>query len=246
MKYNIKWSGLADKKYWEYIAQYCVPSWKTLPGEKYIITDSKDITLSKFNLIDWERVPNLEAKFLKLTNRLKPLNFWRKMQSQVWAIRNLTDCDFLVLLDTDIEILDFNKDMFFKEIDKLIESNHVWATGESNRRGHDSGFIVLNMSHPKLKELTDYYENIWETGNIFKLDKWYDGHAVESMFEVYPSYKIQNRDYGSGLHLYELGLVHYGSKLPKQLRAEWKSDGKSLVEKRLSEIAIKQYKNDIA
>jgi hypothetical protein len=245
MKYKINWSGLADENYWKYIAQYCVPSWTNLPGEKYIISDSKKINISKINIIDWDKVPNVDAKFLKLTDRLKPLNFWRKMQSQVWAIRNLTDCNFLVLLDTDIEILDFNEEMFSIEIDNLVNSNLIWATGESNRSGHDSGFIILNMAHPQLKDLTDYYENIWESGNIFKLAKWYDGHAVESMFEKYPSYKIRNRDYGSGLHVYNLGLVHYGSKLPKQLRAEWKGDGKSLVDKRLSEITIKKYKNDL-
>jgi hypothetical protein len=134
--------------------------------------------------------------------------------------------------------------MFNEELNKFKDSNLIWATGQSNRRGHDSGFIVLNVAHPQLKELTDHYENIWESGDIFKLAKWYDGHAVESMFEKYPSYKIKNKDYGSGLHVYELGLVHYGSKIPKALRAEWQGDGKSLIEKRLSEIEIKKYKGE--
>jgi hypothetical protein len=241
---NLFWSGLADKKYWDYIAKYCVPSWQRLPGGKYIISDTKLPDTSFAKTIAWNTVVNNNANFLKLTTRLKPLNFWKKMQSQVWAIRNLTNCDFLILLDTDIEILDFDEELFLKEMEKLVESNYVWATGESNRGGHDSGFIVLNMKHSLLEELTDYYENIWESGDIFKLEKWYDGHAVESMFERYPSYKIKNRDYGAGLHVYELGLVHYGSKIPKQLRAEWKGDGKNLVEKRLSEIVIKKYKGD--
>lgn len=238
------WSGLADEKYYEYIAKYCLPSWKKLPGSKFIIHDASKIDIEGLKVIPWNTVPNNKSKFLSLTEKSKPLNFWRKMQSQVWAIRNLKDCDFLILLDTDIEILDFDQKLFNEELSNLLESGHIWATGESNRRGHDSGFIVLNMKHPRLKELTDHYENIWESGKILQLEKWYDGHAVESMFEEFPSYKIKNRDYGSGLHVYALGLVHYGSKIPKQLRAEWKGDGKSLVEKRLSEIAIKKYKND--
>jgi hypothetical protein len=241
---NLIWAGLADKHYYQYIAKYCLPSWQKLPGRKVVIHDADDIHINDLDIIDWNTVVNNESKFLKLTTKLKPLNFWRKMQSQVWAIRNLTDCDFLILLDTDIEILDFNLDMFNEELNKFKDSNLIWATGQSNRRGHDSGFIVLNMEHPQLKELTDHYENIWESGNIFKLAKWYDGHAVESMFEKYPSYKIKNKDYGSGLHVYELGLVHYGSKIPKALRAEWQGDGKSLIEKRLSEIEIKKYKGE--
>ena len=239
------WSGLADNAYYEYIAKYCLPSWTKLPGEKYIIHDSNSININGLEIVSWNKVPNQKSKFLSLTTKSKPLNFWRKMQSQVWAIRNLKNCDFLILLDTDIEILDFNIELFYKELECFKESNLVWATGESNRRGHDSGFIVLNMNHPNLEELTNYYENIWESGRILELEKWYDGHAVESMFEKYPSYKIKNRDYGSGLHVYELGIVHYGSKIPKQLRADWKGDGKSLVEKRLSEIAIKKYKSDV-
>jgi hypothetical protein len=244
MKYKLIWSGLADGQYWNYIAKYCVPSWEKLPGSKYIIHDDILISLPFVDLIDWACVPNNDSAFLKTNPRKKPWNFWKKMQSQVWSIRNLKDCDFLILLDTDIEILDFNDKSFEKELTKLKESGLIWATGESNRQGHDSGFIVLNMSHPRLEELTNYYENIWESGNIYKLKKWYDGHAVESMFEKYPSHKIKNRDYGSGLHVYDMGMVHYGSKIPKQLRAEWKGDGKSLVEKRLSEIVIKKYKGD--
>jgi hypothetical protein len=238
------WAGLADKHYYHYIAKYCLPSWQKLLGRKVVIHDANEICINNFEIIDWNTVVNNDSNFLKLTTKLKPLNFWRKMQSQVWAIRNLTDCDFLILLDTDIEILDFNLDMFNEELKKFKDSNLIWATGQSNRRGHDSGFIVLNMAHPQLKELTDHYENIWESGDIFKLAKWYDGHAVESMFEKYPSYKIKNKDYGSGLHVYELGLVHYGSKIPKALRAEWQGDGKSLIEKRLSEIKVKTYKGE--
>ena len=244
MKYKLNWIGLADDNYYKVIAQFCIPSWTKLPGSKFIIHDADSIKIKGIDVINWNIVPNNDSKFLKISSSKKTWSFWRKMQSQVWAIRNLKDCDFLILLDTDIEILEFDAEQFEKELDIFKESNLIWATGESNRGGHDSGFIIINTKHPLLTELTNYYENIWETNKIFELEKGYDGHAVESMFTMYPSYKIKNRDYGAGLHVYELGLVHYGSKIPKALRAEWKGDGKSLVEKRLSEIVIKKYKGD--
>jgi hypothetical protein len=241
---NIAWSGLADEKYWEYIAKFCVPSWKKLPGDKYIITDSDQLNLSYAKIIKQENVLNKNAKFLKMSDNKKQGNFWRKMQSQVWALRNLKQYDWLVLLDTDVEILDFDQDKFYEEIENLKKSNLIWATGQSQLRKLDAGHIIINMRHPQLTDLTNHYENIWETGDIFKLNRPYDGDAVESMFSIYPSHRLKNRDYGKGLHLYEIGTVHWGSKEPKSLRNTWPGDGKSLVEKRLSEIVIKKYKGD--
>lgn len=242
--YKLNWSGLADAKYYEYIAKYCIPSWASLPGSKYVVHDSNLIAIDNIAVIDWDRVPNLDALFLKNSSKTKPYNFWRKMQSQVWAVRNLTDCDFLILLDTDIEVLNFVEDEFNTELEKFKSSGMIWATGETQRKKVDSGFVIFNMSHPTLSELVAYYENIWESGDIFNLPKSYDGDAVQSMMEVYPSYKIKTRDYGSGMHLYDLGFVHWGSKEPKQLRAEWNGTGSELVEKRLSEIVIKKYKSE--
>jgi hypothetical protein len=102
--------------------------------------------------------------------------------------------------------------------------------------------IVLNAQHPDLKKLTDHYENIWESGDIFKLEKWYDGHAVESMFSIFPSIKIRNLDLGQGFHYYDFGAVHYGSKVPKAMRINHQGSGKVLVEKKLEETAVKTLK----
>jgi hypothetical protein len=119
-----------------------------------------------------------------------------------------------------------------------------WATWRSQSRLHDSGFIIFNTKHDLLDEVINFYEDIWESGKIHKLEKPYDGHAVESMFERYPSYKIMNTDYGKGLHVYDLGFVHYGSKLPKALRQENPDkEGKELVEIYTKNIVVKKYKN---
>ena len=240
---NIIWSGLADEKYYDYIAKYCLPSWKKLPGKKYVVHDSNKINIKDVEVVDWDQVPDNNAKFLKATNRKKSLNFWRKMQSQVWAARNLTDCDYLVLLDTDIEVLDFDNKLFEQELENFKNSDLVWATGRSQSRLHDSGFIVLKTSHPKLKNLIDDYENIWESGDIFNLAKSYDGDAVKSLFEKYPSYKIMNTDYGKGLHIYDVGVVHYGSKLPKAMRAEWPADPREKLQEYIKPIVVKRYKD---
>lgn len=240
---KIKWSGLADEKYYEYIAKYCLPSWNKLPGEKYIVHDSNKINHDFLKIIKSKKVDNYNSPFWKIQKaRKKTNNFWRKMQSQVWAVRNIKDCDFLVLLDTDIEVLDFNQELFEQELNNFIESGYVWATGRSQSRLHDSGFIVFNMKHPNLHTLVDEYENIWDSGEIFNLKKSYDGNAVESMFEKWPSYKIMNTDYGKGLHIYDVGVVHYGSKMPKQMRAECTGSVEEMLDNHTKDIIVKRYK----
>ena len=241
---KIKWSGLADEKYYEHIAQYCLPTWKKLPGKKYIVHDSTAIKNKHLNIVNWNDVVNYNSKYWVTYNngKKKTNSFWKKMQSQVWAVRNIKDCELLVLLDTDIEVLDFNKEKFNDMLKEFLSTNYVWATGQSQRRGHDSGFIIFKMDHPQLHELINYYENIWDSGEIFNLAKSYDGHAVESMFDLYPSYKIPNTDYGGGLHVYDLGFVHYGSKIPKKLRQTSTQTGQQIVDNYIKDKKLKTYK----
>jgi hypothetical protein len=246
MSYKILWSGLADDNYYNVIARHCLPSWFKLPGHKQVIHDASSIHIPSIEVAPWDPIPNMNSNFLKISPSKKTWNFWRKMQSQVWAVRKYkTDYDFIVLLDTDIEILDFDAKLFDQELKNLLESNCVWMTGQSQLKKLDAGFITINTKHPLLDELITYYENIWETNKIFELPKSYDGDAVSSMFDIYPSYKLKNTDYGKGMHIYDVGAVHWGSKEPKALRAAWGGDGKSLVEKRLSEIVIKKKKSQV-
>ena len=226
---RIAWSGLADIKYYNYIAKYCLPSWNKLPGDKYLINDSKDFFINNFTVIDWNYSYNRDNSFTKNCKRTKAVNFWRKMQSQIWALKTLKNYDWVVLLDTDIEVFDFNIDEFKSIIDGILENKLIWATGESQLKKLDAGHIVVNMKDSRLDELIYDYENIWESGQIFQLRRYYDGDAIESLFDKYPSYKIKNVDHGGGLHTYNLGTVHYGSKLPKILRGLWEGSDNLLI-----------------
>ena len=153
------------------------------------------------------------------------------MQSQVWALKNLRNYDWVVLLDTDIEVLDFNESEFKKILDEIRKTEVIWATGESQKLKLDAGHIIVNMRDSRLNDLIFDYENIWESGKIFELDRYYDGHAVESLIKTkYPSYKIKNTDHGGGLHTYSIGTVHYGSKIPKLLRALYHNTTNLMVE----------------
>jgi len=226
---NIAWSGLADAKYYEFIAKYCLPSWQQLPGDKYVVCDDDVIDIPNIEIVQWNNVYNQGNLFTEFCNRTKSVNFWRKMQSQVWALRNLRQYDFVVLLDTDVEIVKFNQDVFEQILSGLIESKNIWATGESQLKKLDAGHIIVNMSDSRLDQLLYDYENIWESKKIFELNRAFDGDAVESLFEQYPSYKIKNTDQGGGLHTYTLGTVHYGSKIPKKIRSLWTGSTEEMI-----------------
>lgn len=237
---RIAWAGLADSKYYHYIAKYCLPSWSKLPGDKYIIHDANDISSNDFYVVDWNYAYNKQNKFTENCRRTKPINFWRKMQSQIWALKTLKNYDWVVLLDTDVEIIDFKISEFKSIVNNILDSNVIWATGESQLKKLDAGHIIVNMHDCRLNQLIFDYENIWESGDIFKLKRHYDGDAVESLFEKYPSYKIKNFDHGGGLHTYKLGSVHYGGKIPKILRSIWQGNNNFIVEEIIS------LKNDIS
>jgi hypothetical protein len=128
-----------------------------------------------------------------------------------------------------VEIVKFNQEEFDSILKGLLESKCIWATGESQLKKLDAGHIVVNMSDRRLDQLLYDYENIWESKKILELDRAYDGDAVESLFEKYPSYKIKNTDHGGGLHTYALGTVHYGSKIPKKIRSLWTGSTKDMI-----------------
>ena len=83
------------------------------------------------------------------------------MRSQVWAIKNLKFYDCIVLLDTDIEVYDFNQDIFSQHVDNFLKSNCVRGLGNSQLDNIDSGMIFINPAHPLLTELVYEYENTW-------------------------------------------------------------------------------------
>jgi hypothetical protein len=128
-----------------------------------------------------------------------------------------------------VEIVKFNQDVFEQILSGLIESKHIWATGESQLKKLDAGHIIVNMSDPRLDQLLYDYENVWESKKIFELNRAFDGDAVESLFEKYPSYKIKNTDQGGGLHTYTLGTAHYGSKIPKKIRSLWTGSTEDMI-----------------
>jgi hypothetical protein len=219
MKLNIAWAGLADLNYWNHIAKYCVPSWKELPGDKFLICDSDDVLIPSVNVVQWDNVVNPNAKFpTTYSQSRKQTNFWRKMQSQVWAIKNLKKYDCLVLLDTDIEVYDLKLEILYDTLILLQNKNLLWATGESNDGFLDAGVIIINCKHPEIDNFVKIYEDFWETGKIKLLEHRYDGDVVAKMLELYESVKIKNFNHGRGMHSYDIGLFHWGSKESKPIR----------------------------
>jgi len=230
MTYRIAWSGLSDLQYWKNIAQYCVPSWKDLPGDKFLITDF-DLIEGDINIIKWNEVADVTQGFpVKFSKSNKQTNFWRKMKSQVWAIKNLKDYDFLILLDTDIETYNFNREDFFSLINQIDKENPVWSIGSSTN-GIDAGFIIINFKNKVLMDLIDEYEKYWEEGHILSLPNGYDGDVVQDMIKTYQPLLIPNINTDFGQYYYKIGLYHWGSKISKPIRRSLINSSEYIKEK---------------
>lgn len=218
---NVLIAGMCDKNYWEHIAKYCVPSWKMFPYDRVIISDDKDIVSKDFaTVLDQETFIDYNSNFnTKYCKKIKPFTFWKKMQGQVHAIKTYKNThDWLLFLDTDIELFDFNKELFDIEFEKLKQSNNIWTIGNYNLGGPDVGVIVFNLKHPNIDKLLDDYVNVWESGKILELGKAYDGEAVLYTTNKYPCNKLEMSHYINGLHIYDNGLCHWCGKSAKVIR----------------------------
>ena len=229
---KIAWAGLTDSVYWDIIASCCVPSWNTLPGDKYLICDFEHC--NGFTMVNSNILDNPNSNFLKVYSKSQKQNmFWRKMRSQTWAIRNLKSYNCIVLLDTDIEVYDFNQDQFDQHISNFLKSGCVWGLGNSQINHIDPGMIFINPIHPLLSDLIYEYENMWESGEILKLPKPYDGDVVVELVKKYPFYEISNWDYDQGQHNYNFGFYHWGSKESKPIRKNL-TDSKQFIHEKIA------------
>lgn len=215
---QIAWSGLSDYNYWNNIAGLCVPSWKDLPGDKFLVTDKIDLTVEGISLIDWQQVGDNYSGFpTKFSQGKKQTNFWRKMKSQIWAIKNLKKYDWVVLLDTDIEVHKFNNLILENILSDIRKQNKLWSVGCSNE-GVDAGFIIVDMQNNQVDDFFKEYENFWEEGHILKLKNGYDGDVVEEMTHRYEPLFVYNINTDYGQYFYDVGLYHWGSKISKPIR----------------------------
>jgi hypothetical protein len=228
---NIAWSGLSDYNYWTHIASLCVPSWKNLPGDKFLITDEKKFLIDGVSLIDWNDVANVDLGFpVNFSQGKKQTNFWRKMKSQIWAIKNLKKYDWVILLDADIEIYKFDDLLLEKILLGIKEKNVLWSVGKS-LEGVDAGFIIIDMAHNHLDNFFKEYEAFWEEGHILNLKNAYDGNVIEEMTKKYEPIFVPNIKIGPGQYYYEVGLYHWGSKDSKPIRKNLINSSEYIMER---------------
>jgi hypothetical protein len=149
------------------------------------------------------------------------------MQTQLWAVKNLK-YDFIILIDADIEVVDYSFHTFNQELSKLKENNIPWAVGLKPKEDIekfkkkttlgpdiDSGMIVVNTAHKSIEEIFTAYEQFWETGSIHELKKAADGEVIFELIKKYPCNFLTTKMLGPGKILYEFGLFHHAGKSNK-------------------------------
>lgn len=219
---NFLIAGLCDINYYNYIGKWCLPTWKNVDCDKILLTDDIDfVNEHSIKSIQYDDVINFQCNFItNLCNKRKPINFWKKMQCQIWTFKRYQkEYDFILFLDADIEIVNFNQEIFKEIISKFKSQNNVWALGMSNDNGLDAGVFMINCKHPNLDDLIFDYEQVWESGKILELHRPYDGEAVAYTCKKYQHSIITNKNLGKGQHFYNWGGFHWGGKESKLFRS---------------------------
>ena len=176
-----------DKNYYDRCGQIMLRSFEkywsnTIPLHVY--TEGDDFNVNGKNIIDsgW----NLGGEFnnfvdrWNIKNKRRVVTFAKKAFSIINAMEKI-DCDRLIWVDADTVIKQEISDMFLEEIspdDTLSTHFSVWHEHEGKEyHSCETGFFILNKSHPGFGEFYKTYKQIYVNDNISHLRRFYDGEV---------------------------------------------------------------------
>lgn len=216
-----------SKNYWQETGQYCIKTWKGLPGKVTVYVDQKDGDLDWINDIPFHKellyVPPLEAA---VADRAKVRKFWGKSVAQITAVRNRGKDERIIWIDADVEMteLSVDKELFdfnFTEPFAILNSGDQEDCWES-------GIVIFNQASNKFDLVIRKYEKAWlDEDTLLGLWRPYDAQvlgyiALERGYLNLCHEKCSNEDALKNSHLGSF-FKHWINKDNKKLLAEKKS-----------------------
>lgn len=220
---KILWATGFDRVYYDWIFSKVRSTWESLPGDvKFYVDDNipelKNDSRATPSRIDPTTCPPVLIR--------KETKFWKKAQCIIRAVHDAREkkYDYVIWLDADVTVTAQPRlDTLLPGPDDIVSVNHkIVIPGSKIDLGLDTGFVAVNLNHPRLVEWLDQYTKIWQTNDLLTLKRKYDTYTLDHIINKY-GYKWKNLWHGEntrgkrycGFENSDLELYfyhHWGSK----------------------------------
>jgi len=103
------------------------------------------------------------------------IKFAPKSYSVIHRLEN-TDSDYTIWLDADVFVHSKIDQSFY---DRVIDPSKMATVLGRKNRYLESGFVVYNHLHPRLKQFTEIYKACYDEDKIFNIPEWHDAFVVD-------------------------------------------------------------------
>jgi hypothetical protein len=193
---KILWATGFDRVYYDWIFSKVRSTWESLPGDvKFYVDDN---------------IPELKNDPRATPSRINPttcppvlirkeIKFWKKAQCIIRAVHDAREkkYDYVIWLDADVTVTAPPRlDTLLPGPDDIVSVNHkIVIPGSKIDLGLDTGFVAVNLNHPRLVEWLDQYTKIWHTNDLLTLKRKYDTYTLDHIINKY-GYKWKNLWHG--------------------------------------------------
>lgn len=179
-----------DKAYWDKAGKAMLQSYKKHLSDMmpmYCYNENGfNVKIKTVTPMGWDLGPKY-THFISSTSNAKVRNFGKKAFSIIHALSNV-DCDKLIWFDADTII----KMKFNWHLLDLIAPDDVLSTHFGVKHNQDgktyfsceTGFFILNMKHPAIKDFRELYTNIYVEKQTQGLRRFYDGEVYGKVVQV--------------------------------------------------------------
>jgi hypothetical protein len=195
---KILWATGFDRKYHDWIFCQVNHTWTQLPGDVRFYVDDEIPELAA----DPRAVPSgIDPATCPTNLTRKESKFWKKAQCIIQAVHDARahKYDYVIWLDADVTVIKPPQlDTLLPGPDDIVSVNHkiVPVTPESHiDLGLDTGFVAVNVNHPRLTEWLDQYTTIWHTDEMLTMKHKYETYTLDRIINKY-GYQWKNLWHG--------------------------------------------------
>ena len=214
---DITWITSFSKVYYEHVAQYNLPTWQHLEGNKVIMVENfPEFKHNDANIVDAQLA--YPSKDIHWNISGKKHKFWKKGKCFIWALRNLKT-RYIIWLDSDVKVFST------PDLSKFMpEEGQVGTIICGNLKQAESGFVIIDRHHPLLNTWLKEYEEAWYNGIVDTLHRPWDNDVLWYVLKKLPHKNLSKSVQKSPQGFEDTDLLdymyHYSGKRQKELVKE--------------------------